>query len=93
LISAACAAGAARGRFGIQVAILLSREGKRKVLGIMKFEVPLLAGLVFLGTQLLARAQIQGFEGALLSGGVECALRGLRAASTRLRTTMAHRTR
>lgn len=50
----------------------------------MKFEIPFLAGLVFLGTQLLARAQIQGFEGALLSSGVEYALRGWRAASKRL---------
>lgn len=55
---------------------------------IMKLEVPLLTGLVFLATQLLARAQIQGFEGALLSSSVEYGLRGLRAVSKRLRGTL-----
>ena len=59
----------------------------------MKLEIPLLAGLMFLGTQLLARAQIQGFEGALLSSGVGYGLRGVRAASKRLCAIMANRTR
>ncbi|HEX9787605.1 MAG TPA: hypothetical protein VGB09_06240 [Candidatus Binatia bacterium] len=59
----------------------------------MKLEVPMLAGLIFLGTQLLARAQIQGFEGALLSSGVQYGLRGLRTASTRLRAAMTNRPR
>jgi hypothetical protein len=54
----------------------------------MKFEIPLLTGLVFLGTQWLMRAQIQGFEGALLSSSVEYGLRGWRAASKRLRSTL-----
>ena len=59
----------------------------------MKLEVPLLAGLVFLGTQLLARAQIQGFEVALLSSGVEYGLRGLRTAAKQLRATIRSCTR
>jgi hypothetical protein len=71
----------------------LAGEGNRKVVDIMKLDVPMLAGLIFLGTQLLARAQIQGFEGALLSSGVEYGLRGLRAASKQLRATMTNRTR
>lgn len=56
----------------------------------MKLEIPLLAGLVFLGSQLLMRAQIQGFEAALLSSGVEYGLRGWRAASKRLHRTLTH---
>jgi hypothetical protein len=55
----------------------------------MKFEIPLLAGLALLGTQLLVRVQLQGFEGALLSSGVEYGLRGWRAASKRLRSPLA----
>ena len=51
----------------------------------MKIEVPLLAGLLLLGTQLAARAQVQGFEGALISSGVEYGVSGWRAASKRLR--------
>ena len=56
----------------------------------MKLEFPLLTALVFLGTQLLARAQIQGFEGALLSSSVECGLRAWHAGSKRLRIALAH---
>ena len=50
----------------------------------MKLEIPLLTGLVFLAMQLLARAQIQGFEGALLSSSVEYGMRAWRAGSKRL---------
>jgi hypothetical protein len=50
----------------------------------MKLEISLLTGLLFLGAQLLARAQVQGFEVALISSGAEYALRGWRAAARRL---------
>jgi hypothetical protein len=45
----------------------------------------LFAGLLVIGTTLLARAQIQGVEGALMSTALEYGLRGLRAAGTVLR--------
>jgi hypothetical protein len=64
----------------------MSKEGK--VTGTMKLEIPLLTGLVFLAMQLLARAQIQGFEGALLSSGVEYSLRAWRAGSKGLRAAL-----
>lgn len=51
----------------------------------MKLELPLLTGVMFLATQLLARAQVQGFEGALISSCVEYGLRGWRGAAKRLR--------
>jgi len=54
----------------------------------MKLEVPLLAGLLFFATQLLARAQVQGFEAALASNGVEYGFRALRAGSKFLRHTL-----
>jgi hypothetical protein len=47
----------------------------------MKFEIPLLTGLIFLGSQLLARAQVQGFEAALISSSIDYGLRGWRAVS------------
>jgi hypothetical protein len=50
----------------------------------------LLAGLAFLGPQLLMRAQIQGFEVALVSSGVEYGLRGWHAASKWLRPMLTH---
>ena len=75
-------------RLGIQVAI--DSEQGRKGDVTMKLEIPLLAGLAFLATQLLARAQIQGFEGALLSSGVECGVRAWRAGSKRFRIALTH---
>lgn len=51
----------------------------------MRFEVPILAGLLFLGTQLLVRAQTQGFEAALLSSGVEFGFRAWHRAAALLR--------
>ena len=47
----------------------------------MKVEVSLFAGLLVIATTLLARAQIQGLEGALLSMAVEYSFRGVRAGS------------
>ena len=94
MILPVCASGGAPRRFGTQVAILIWQEREiESWVDIMKLDVPMLAGLISLGTQLLARTQIQGFEGALLSSGVEYGLRGLRAASKQLRRTMTNRTR
>lgn len=57
----------------------------------MKIEIPLLAGLLFLGTQLLTRAQTQGFEAALISSGVEYGLRAVRLGSKLLRAASGSR--
>ena len=51
----------------------------------MKFEIPLFTGVLFLATQLLMRAQMQGFEAALLSSAAEMVVRGWRAAGKRRR--------
>ena len=51
----------------------------------MRFDVPLLAGLMFFVTQWLARAQTQGFEAALVSSGMEYGLRAARLGSKLLR--------
>ncbi|HKY07357.1 MAG TPA: hypothetical protein VJQ55_03910 [Candidatus Binatia bacterium] len=53
----------------------------------MKFEIPLFTGLLFLATQLLMRAQMQGFEAALLSSAAEMMVRGWRAARKQRRWT------
>jgi hypothetical protein len=56
-------------------------ESVGKVVGLMKVEVSLFAGLLVIATTLLVRAQIQGLEGALLSMAVEYSFRGVRAGS------------
>ena len=55
----------------------------------MKVEVSLFAGLLVIATTLLARAQIQGLEGALLSMAVEYSFRGVRAGSRILHSMVA----
>ena len=60
--------------------IALARHTETEV-GLMKVEVSLFAGLLVIATTLLARAQIQGLEGALLSMAVEYSFRGVRAGS------------
>jgi hypothetical protein len=57
----------------------------------MKLEVPLLAGLVFVATQMLARAQVQGFEAALVSSGMEYGLRVVSVGSKLFRDTLGMR--
>ena len=54
----------------------------------MKIEVPLLAGLFFFGTQLLGRAQTQGFEAALFSSGLEYGLGAVRVGWKLLHATL-----
>ena len=54
----------------------------------MKFDVPLLAGLLFFATQWLAQAQTQGIEVALLSSGMEYGLRAARLGSKWLRAAL-----
>ena len=63
------------------IALSAYAESVGKVVGLMKVEVSLFAGLLVIATTLLARAQIQGLEGALLSMAVEYSFRGVRAGS------------
>jgi len=63
------------------IAISAYAESVGKVVGLMKVEVSLFAGLLVIATTLLARAQIQGLEGALLSMAVEYSFRGVRTGS------------
>ena len=46
----------------------------------MKIEIPILAGLLFIGNELLARAAVQGVEQALLSTVVEWTMSRVKAA-------------
>ena len=70
---------------GPRIAISFPAETDGKVVGLVKLEMSLFAGLLVIGTTLLAQAQIQGVEGALMSIALEYGLRGLRAARTVLR--------
>jgi hypothetical protein len=45
----------------------------------MKIEIPLLAGLLIIGTDLLARVAVQGVEQALATAAIECGVNGVRA--------------
>jgi hypothetical protein len=47
---------------------------------VMKIEIQILAGLLFLGTELMTRVGIQGFEQALVSTAIEWAVGGFKAA-------------
>jgi len=44
----------------------------------MKIEIPLLAGLLIIGTDFLARVAVQGVEQALAAMAVECVMSGIR---------------
>lgn len=44
----------------------------------MKIEIPLLAGLLIIGTDLLARVAVQGVEQALAAAAIECGMNGIR---------------
>jgi hypothetical protein len=45
----------------------------------MKIEIPLLAALLLMGTNLLVRVSIQGLEQALLATAIEHGMNGVRA--------------
>jgi hypothetical protein len=45
----------------------------------MKIELPLLAGLLFIGTDLLARMAVQGIEQALFSTAIEHGLNAFKS--------------
>lgn len=47
----------------------------------MKLDVAMFAGLLWMATTWLARAQIHGFEAALMSTAIEFGVRGTRAGS------------
>jgi hypothetical protein len=70
---------------GPRIARSFPAETVGKVVGLVKLEMSLFAGLLVIGTTLLARVQVQGVEGALVSTALEYGLRGLRAAGTVLR--------
>ena len=50
----------------------------------MKIEIPILAALLVLATELMARAALQGFEQALVSTLVEWSARRMRVARRKL---------
>lgn len=45
----------------------------------MKIEIPLLAGMLIIGTDLLARVAVQGVEQALAAAVIECGMNSIRA--------------
>jgi hypothetical protein len=47
----------------------------------MKLDIAMFAGLLSVATSWLARAQIHGFEAALVSTAIDFGLRGVRAGS------------
>ena len=49
----------------------------------MKIEIPFLAGLLFIGTDLLARVAVQGVEQALFSTAIEHGLNLIKASRAR----------
>jgi hypothetical protein len=51
----------------------------------MKIEISLLAALMLMGTDLLARVLVQGVEQALMATAIEHGLNGVRAARRLLR--------
>ncbi|HEY7219265.1 MAG TPA: hypothetical protein VH985_12855 [Candidatus Binatia bacterium] len=51
----------------------------------MKLDMAMFAGLLWVATTWLARVQIHGFEAALISTGVELGLHGMRAGSRAVR--------
>ena len=47
---------------------------------VMKIEIPIMAALLLLGTELMTRVGIQGFEQALVSTVIEWSVGGFKAA-------------
>ena len=50
------------------------------MVNVMKIEIPILAGLLLLGTELMTRVGIQGFEQALVSTAIEWSVGRFKAA-------------
>jgi hypothetical protein len=48
----------------------------------MKIEIPILAGLMLLGTEVLVRITVQGVEQALVSTAIEWTMGRIKAAGT-----------
>jgi hypothetical protein len=48
----------------------------------MKIEIPILAGLMLLGTEVLVRITVQGVEQALVSTAIEWTMGRIKAADT-----------
>jgi hypothetical protein len=51
----------------------------------MKIEISILAGLLLLGTELIARVSVQGVEQAIVSTVIEWTMSRIKAAGTVLR--------
>ena len=60
------------------------RENK-VVMDVMKIEIPILAALLLLGSELMARAAIQGVEQALVSTVIEWSMSRVKSAGKILR--------
>jgi hypothetical protein len=52
---------------------------------VMKIEISILAGLLILGTELMARASVQGVEQAIVSTVIEWTVSRMKAAGSVLR--------
>lgn len=62
----------------------LSRE-KKNMVYVMKIEIPILAALLLLGSELMARAAVQGVEQALVSTVIEWSMSRVKSAGKILR--------
>jgi len=60
------------------------RENK-VVMDVMKIEIPILAALLLLGSELIARAAVQGVEQALVSTVIEWSMSRVKSAGKILR--------
>jgi len=60
------------------------RENK-VVMDVMKIEIPILAALLLLGSELMARAAVQGVEQALVSTVIEWSMSRVKSAGKILR--------
>jgi hypothetical protein len=68
---------------GVGTAVALVELQKKKTKGgesLMKIEIPLLSAFLWIATTLLARAQAQGIEQALIATAIEYSAIGTRAA-------------
>ena len=54
----------------------------------MKIEIPFLAALLLVGTDLVARVAVQGVEQALLSTAIEWSVKRLKAARQKIRVRL-----
>jgi hypothetical protein len=68
---------------GTRLALSLYRE-KKFLVNVMKIEIPFLAALLLVGTDLVARVAVQGVEQALLSTAIEWSVKRLKAARQKI---------